>query len=281
MTNAEASSQVLCGGARCTSHRESIVNPRCKISGAQLCPVCVNGITDDLAAIPGLYAECGRILGGAGASGERTSAKGSAAPGLPFNATAAEARSSIMSILVSWCALVTEERQVTAPSREVGPLARFLARHAAWLSAHDAAGDASRELAKAARQARWAAHGGQVRRVRVGRCVADGCPGELIAAVHPERASTPAEIVCTSDAAHRWAGHEWLGLSRRLAARPSAAGARWLSPSAVARLWSVAPGSVYRLASERSWRRRTRSGRVYYFADDVEATMGESRVSGP
>jgi hypothetical protein len=259
------------------------------MTGANLCPVCINGITDDLAVIPDLYEECGRILGGTGQSGERTGGKGTYSPGLPFNSAAAEARSSIVNVLVSWCALVAEERLVTAPVREVKPLARFLARHVGWLSAHDAADDLSGELAKAARQARWAAHGDQIRRVRVGRCVIDGCQGELIAAVHPGHVSTPTEIVCTSDAGHRWAGQEWLGLSRRLAARPSAAtggpaaaagGAQWLSPSAISRLWSVAPGSVYRLASERRWRRRTRSGRVYYYVDDVEAALRESRVSG-
>jgi hypothetical protein len=56
---------------------------------------------------------------------------------------------------------------------------------------------------------------------------------------------------------------------------------QWLSPSAISRLWSIAPGSVYRLASERRWRRRTRSGRVYYCIDDVEEALRGPRITGP
>ena len=185
--------------------------PTAEGRGSQLCPGCGSDLAADLAAIWGLYEECGRVLDGIRRPGEKTT--GGELPGLPFNTAAVEARSAIMGILVSWCALVAEERIVTAPKRNVHALAAFLARHVHWLAAHAAASDVSREVAKAARQARWAARGDYVRHVRVGHCVERGCQGELVTTVRPAGASGAADIVCRSDPSHHWAGHERLRLS--------------------------------------------------------------------
>ena len=48
---------------------------------------------------------------------------------------------------------------------------------------------------------------------------------------------------------------------------------QWLTPAQVSCVWSVPLGSVYRLASERRWRRHSGSGRAYYHAADVEKTL--------
>ncbi|NED24766.1 hypothetical protein G3I37_07630, partial [Streptomyces anulatus] len=56
----------------------------------------------------------------------------------------------------------------------------------------------------------------------------------------------------------------------------AAAGApatRWLAPQDVSLLWRVPLGSVYRLASEQSWRRERRGGRSYYDEQDVRRTL--------
>ncbi|MFH8937544.1 hypothetical protein [Streptomyces griseosporeus] len=48
---------------------------------------------------------------------------------------------------------------------------------------------------------------------------------------------------------------------------------RWVTAADIARLWSMPPGSVYRHASTRKWRRRSQSGRTYYHAADVYETL--------
>jgi hypothetical protein len=55
---------------------------------------------------------------------------------------------------------------------------------------------------------------------------------------------------------------------------------RWLSAGDIARLWHIAPGSVYRLASEQRWRRRSRSGRTAYHEADVLGTFSERETRG-
>jgi hypothetical protein len=85
-------------------------------------------------------------------------------------------------------------------------------------------------------------------------------------------AARPAEVVCSADSVHNWPTEEWVRLSSHLS-RPAGTGRRWLSPTEVARLWRVATGSVYRLASEHEWTRQSRGGRVYYSADDVQRTF--------
>ncbi len=42
----------------------------------------------------------------------------------------------------------------------------------------------------------------------------------------------------------------------------------------IALLWGIAPGSVYRRASEDRWRRRARGGRTYYHEQDIHASLG-------
>ncbi|MFF4412764.1 helix-turn-helix domain-containing protein [Streptosporangium sp. NPDC001559] len=198
-------------------------------------------------------------------------------PGLPFNTAAADARESVLTVLGSWSGLVAEQRGVTPPSRAVGDLARFLRRHVTWLTGHEAAAEITREMARLVNTARAVAHPSERRRVRVGECVEAGCPGELIVSVLPQQAHPAGgEIVCSSDETHRWQTHEWTRLSHRMGGNSGAGRAtRWLSAAEVARLWRVPAGSVYRLASEHRWHRRSQSGRVRYDSTDVERTFAE------
>jgi hypothetical protein len=225
---------------------------------------------------------------------EKTS--GGPLPGMPFNSGAAEARSAIMAVLSCWATLVVEERGLTGPRRAVAPLAGFLARHADWLAAHEAAGDASAEVAQLVRRAHGVIDPATSRRIPIGDCVEPGCSGGLTAVVRPRQPQLPATITCTADPSHHWVGHEWLQLSRRIGAAASAgsegtAGAeaagtapesrpadaapaeRWVTAADIARLWAMPPGSVYRHASTQKWRRRSRSGRTYYHAADVCETL--------
>nr|QDG00832.1 hypothetical protein [Streptomyces griseus] len=229
---------------------------------------------------------------------------------MPFNTAALEARSSIVSVLSSWSALVAEERRVPAPQRTAGRLAAFLLRHADWLASHEASGDLSREVARLAGAARQVIDPGPGRRIPIGTCVEAGCPGMLTATVRADRPALPAEIVCDASAGHRWIGHQWLQLSRRLNSptglptpgvvlpggrtepgrRTERAGARtnrhveaeqertrWIGATDIARLWKIPSGTVYRHASHQQWRRRSEHGRTYYNGADVERTLSALR----
>ncbi|MET8748001.1 hypothetical protein [Streptomyces sp. NPDC004728] len=49
----------------------------------------------------------------------------------------------------------------------------------------------------------------------------------------------------------------------------------WLSASDITRLWGTPSGSVYRLASQRAWRRRSRDGPTYCHEADVVRALSE------
>ncbi|MBL3670743.1 hypothetical protein JL475_33230 [Streptomyces sp. M2CJ-2] len=51
----------------------------------------------------------------------------------------------------------------------------------------------------------------------------------------------------------------------------------WLTASDITRLWATPSGSVYRLASQREWRRRSQGGRTYYHEADVVRALSERR----
>jgi hypothetical protein len=60
-------------------------------------------------------------------------------------------------------------------------------------------------------------------------------------------------------------------LSHRMRTAPSIVTptTRWLSAANISHLWSIPTGSVYRLASEQRWRRRSQARRTYYHETDV------------
>lgn len=243
------------------------------VAGTRLCRACHDSLVTALEKLPGLYRECGRLLAGSDRPRDRTS--GGPLPGLPFNAAAADARDSILRVLASWSGLVVEQRHVTAPRRTVGALAGFLGRHVDWVAAQSIACDVTDEVAELVRSARRVAYPRPLRRVPVGACVEVGCGGGLFAVVDPDEALLPSEICCDTDPQHRWPAHRWTQLRRSMSTEPSAGepAARWLSASDISRLWAVPPGSVYRLASERRWRRRSEAHRTYYHEADVAETF--------
>jgi hypothetical protein len=231
--------------------------------------------------LPALFVECGRRLGARGERPAERVSGGSAPNGLPFNVAAAEARSAIVGVLSSWSALIADGRRIAGPRRDVGSMSAFLVRHVDWLRAHEAAGEGSRELDQLTRQARRVVDPEELSRVKVGTCVEAGCSGDLVALVRKDqRRSSHTEVRCSHEAGHRWSGHEWLALGNRMARarehsgaaapRPTAA---WLTATDIAALWGIAPGSVYRHASEQNWTRRKAGGRTFYAAADVQATL--------
>ncbi len=242
----------------------------------RLCPGCLRLFVERLRSIPGLHEELEQALGGARGDGLRERTSGGPVPsGLPFNAAAADVRADIVTTLSSWCGVVVEQRRVPTPLRTVGSLAALLVRHAAWLAAHPAASDATREVARLVRAAHRVARQEPSRRVTVGECVAPGCPGTLV--TEPGQG---ARIQCDTDSAHSWPGGRWSEL-RRAMRSGQAVPERWLTAGDVARLWSTTTGTVYRLASEQRWRRQSRAGRTYYAESDVHACFTRRQGSGP
>jgi hypothetical protein len=221
-----------------------------------------------------LFAECAAALGSGAAGGLRERITGGAAPGLVLNDFAAEVRREIVTTLASWSGLVAEQRRIPAPVRQVGVLADFLLASMTWLGSHPAAADASAEVARTVARARRAAYPDSVKRVVVGRCVRSDCDGVLTATVRASRAGAGTRVRCGADPEHSWEGSEWTRLRREL--RP-AAEERWLAAADIARLWSTPTGTVYRLASEQSWRRITRAGRTYYAENDVHGSFSRRK----
>ncbi|MGW8761789.1 hypothetical protein ACWGN5_04715 [Streptomyces sp. NPDC055815] len=268
---------VRCEGIACRGGEETAGRaPGVVGDGKRLCAGCVVRLTGGLARLPRLYEECGLLLGGSDRPRERTSG-GGAAPGLPFNTAAAEARSVIVGVLRSWAGLVVGERVVAAPRDTVAGVVGFLIRHAGWLAAHEAAGELSEEVARAVRRARYVVEPSPGRGMRVGACVVAGCAGALTAVARADRADTPVEIGCGADASHRWTAQEWMALSRDVQAPERAAApaaVRWLGARDIALLWGIPSGSVYRRASEQQWRRRTGKGRTFYHEEDVLRSLG-------
>ncbi|CAG6391069.1 hypothetical protein NMG29_37095 [Streptomyces cocklensis] len=250
---------VWCEGCRRGS---DAADPGLALDGLRLCAQCLRLLARRIEELPHMYEECGRALGGSVPSGVREHTSGGPLPGMTINATAVEVRTEILGTLSAWSGLVAEQREVRAPRRAVDQLAGFLLRHLRWLAAHPAAGDAAQEVARLARAARRAVAAEPVRRVQVGGCVEPDCPGRIVATLRDGGLDERMRIRCDADPDHSWTAAEWTLLRRALP--DAAAEERWLTAQDISRLWDTPVGTVYRLASEHRWPRRSRGGRTYY-----------------
>ncbi|MDJ1134980.1 hypothetical protein [Streptomyces iconiensis] len=261
----------LCGGDAC----RRATRARRPAPGLRLCPGCLRALSADITALAHLHEECAHVLDGGGLpEGVRERITGGGgAPGIPFNAAAADVRRDIAALLGSWSALVCDERGLTAPRATPAARAAQLLAHVEWLAAHPAAADLSEETARLKSRARRTAHPGAARRtVTLGACVEPGCPGTLTARLHTS-ADPGDQVRCTADPAHVWPAAQWTRLSDRMGGGGTERRARWLTAAQIATLFATPTGSVYRLASEGAWRRRKRAGRTYYLEDDVRVSL--------
>lgn len=265
----------LCEAAICCC--DDTNSPRRAAAGLRVCTSCRNRFTTSLQAMPSLYRACEQALTSSAPTQEKVS--GRRPYGINLNAATVDARQLVRKLLVSWCDLVVSERACAWPVRTVPATARFLYRHADWLCAHPAAGDAVSELAELTAAARRAAFPSWTRKLRVGPCVHNGCDGSLIAFVRSDEQLLPSEVCCDVDTGHAWPAHLWRELDREVSGRSERA-IRWLSVAEVTRLWNTSATNVYRLASEHAWRRRTAGRRVYYHESDVAASI-DNRVARP
>lgn len=270
----------LCAGVWC----ERGGTRRRSLPGKHLCGSCVHLLGANLNSMPLLYAGCGENLEARGSMPSRVS--GGPPPGIRFNVAAADCRADMLAVLAAWSDLVAEQRSASPPRRRVPEMAAMLVRHLDWLAGHPAAPDLTAEINKLARAARQVIDPRWCRRIPIGPCVHPGCAGKLVAVIAAESDILPAEISCAVDPAHSWPSWAWTRLSRRLSARGTGSGAgsgaddvtgQWLSAAVIARVRGIPVGSVYRLASERGWRRRRVAGRTLYLAADVDAAITRPR----
>jgi len=188
--------------------------PRLAADGLRLCRPHAEGLGRDARQAAELYDELALALAGASSPVGRVS--GSPDRSRIPNPAAMEARSRIRAILASWCQLIAEERGAELPRDEVADMGEYVARHALWLAAHPAAGDAADELRELVRVARRIAYPDGTRRVDVGPCPHDGCGGTIRALLRRADSLLPSAIVCSASAEHEWPADQWLTLGRQI-----------------------------------------------------------------
>lgn len=265
-----------CEGTDCRTNGDRPPEPACR--GLRLCRGCLRRLVLRLKELPVQYEELEHFLACHPGEGIRERTTGGPLPGLPFNEAAADVRADIVTTLGSWCGLVREELGLSAPHREAGAMARFLVRYAAWLAAHPSACDATGEVARLVKAARQVSRSEPLRRVRLGPCVHDGCTGRLVAAFRSHDPGSCTSIRCDTDPQHTWPADLWTEL-RRAMGSSGADAERWLSAGDIAQLYSTTTGTVYRLASEQRWCRRSRAGRTYYAETDVHECFARRRAA--
>jgi hypothetical protein len=206
--------------------------------GLRLCHLHTARIAEDAVEAARLHSELLHVLTGAGHLGELV--RSSRDPNLTLNDAAADARTAIRATLVSWCRLISEERGISLPADDMRAIGAYIARHAEWLAAHEAAADASAELHELAHgQPRRIAYPGGGRRFPIAlpdgtyaRCpeqtavddaeTPEPCPGTLWTILRRDASLLPSEVVCNHDETHRWPTSRWLKLGAQLLGRSAA-----------------------------------------------------------
>jgi len=246
--------------------------PRYAADGRMLCEVCTRRLAEDAQTAADLYAELELVLATVGRFGERTS--GTSDHGTELNDRAVEARTLIRHRLVSWSLFIAEERGVTTPTDTVAAMAKFVIKHTVWLSAsREIAGDCADEFADLAHGAPWrTAYPSGARRFKVGPCLIQDCPGDIVAVLRDTDQLLPSALSCDLDPAHAWTASSWREIGRAL--HPQGTAGRYVTAAETASTWRLPLGTVHRLASTEGWRRSDDDRRpVLYLAEDVDATM--------
>lgn len=209
----------LCESPRCWHDSDTgTLEPHPAAPGLLLCWSCRDRLVRDLDRLPALCADLETALANTGSGSSGPVVSGSRERALPLNTAAAYSRAEILPVLTAWAALVVDGRGVRAPRRDPGALALWLRRHADWLAAHPAAGDAADEVAEVCHVAARGAYPRQVRRVQLGACPFSNCDGAIWAIVRDPSAVLPSAAACDARAAHEWSMAEWPRLRRAMRA---------------------------------------------------------------
>lgn len=206
--------------------------PRPAADGLRLCLVDVERLATDATTIADLYDELAYSVMPSGNGHGQPIGRSSDGPPVPRDKVVA-IRTEIRLILGGWCRLVGEERGIQLPADEVSAMGAYVAKHATWLAAHGAADDVADELGSLRRRAWSIAYPNGTRVGEVGHCPLwvdvtieveawRQCPGTLRAIMRPADVLLPSEVVCDTDATHRWASTQWRQLDRLVSGRRAA-----------------------------------------------------------
>jgi hypothetical protein len=178
------------------------------VTGSVLCASCIKQVENNLRALPGLYQECLHHIIPPSRRMDQTKVSGSRKQD-HLNVSALDTRYGIVSVLESWSQFVVDERGVTAPTRSVPQLVRFLVRHLEWLAGRPPAADFAdeidslrAELLRTIDPGPGDAHG------IVRQCVVDDCTGTIVTSPHAVGRAGKSSISCSSG--HTWEMHEWI-----------------------------------------------------------------------
>lgn len=298
---------VLCANARCRQPGQHTTDcqgtdakpcqgclPRRAASGALLCRYHIRHLGVDAVRLAELYADCEHALGGGrGEGGERVSGT---QPGIELSENASAARSQISLALRSSAALIAAGRKVdlpwvwrlrSLPAGVQGPrarrkvynlghdaLANFIGTHAEWLARQPRAAAISARFERLKGLGFAAAFPNGSRIIHIGPCpieVEDApCLGKVRALMSATDELLPSSIICDFDRTHQWRSDEWRALGRRLGIEVSG----YMTAIEISIHYRRPLGTVYRLASEKHWRRTADGLRpVRYDWRDVDLTM--------
>ena len=206
----------FCVGQKCGNAPHGSRPRRSAAPGLRLCTSCYHDLKANLLELPEIYDDCESVLHPRRnptmqrVSGSRQS------PGIRLDEGAITARSSIVSSLATWAAMVADERAVTKPAhRSPGSLADFLVTHLNWLLAHQTAADFAAEISELTHHARRSAYSQPSLRIDLGQCVHSDCNAAMTTSPSaPHDGRRTREVSCT--AGHSWQPHQWLLLSRQI-----------------------------------------------------------------
>jgi hypothetical protein len=246
-----------------------------------------------LADLAALHDQLGRLA-------TATRAGGHAPPGPRTpDLDAIDAIDEIGNSVTTWARIVLERHKryrVATGQAQMPELAHWLALWADWLATKPWADELLADLAAQAEKGRTVLRRGDYAVIAVCGCPITGCGGTVLARVARQDDLLPMVLTCgewldarrrqrlgepvgnadqelVAGPAHRWTAGDWRALARDTAQR-------WIRADEVATWLDVDVAEVYRLASERRWR-KTRTRPVGYLASDVagltRAEMAEAR----
>ncbi|MEV5629164.1 hypothetical protein [Micromonospora tulbaghiae] len=118
--------------------------PRLAADGLRLCSVDVRRLVEDARTAAVLHEDLALTLIRRGRGGEKVAGSSSGAP-VPDDEVM-EARSAIRATLVALVRMIAEERGSHLPADAITELGEYVAHHATWLAAHEAAEEHAKDL---------------------------------------------------------------------------------------------------------------------------------------
>lgn len=213
----------LCAAPHCHTHNRHLptcttpcagCQPQQAADGLRLCHHHTRRLAHDATQAAHLHTELQHQLTHTARPGEHTT--GTPDRSTTLNDRAVTTRTDIRAVLVAWTQMIADERGIHPPADNIGAIGGYLARHATWLAAHPAAGDAAAELHHLVHTAWPIAYPTGARVFPVAPCPEPGCPGTLKAILRTTDSLLPSALACDTGPEHVIPADRWLTLGRTL-----------------------------------------------------------------